>query len=104
MTGRDRIAITGAHGFGISAALIASLSAHGVVVVNLDDQHERRRRDEDLLNRLDVLDMLVGAWPKSGAANAYTPGRLTRREIKFVDTPKPLSKRRARRLRGRAAA
>jgi len=104
MTGLDRIAITGAHGFGISTALIVSLAAAGVVVVNLDDQHERRRRDEDLLDRLDVLDMLVGAWPKSGAPNTYTPGRLTHRQIEFIDTPKPLSKRRARRLRGRVGA
>ena len=104
MTGPDHIAITGAHGFGISTALIVSLAAAGVVVVNLDDERERRRHDFDLVDRLDVLDMVIGARPRSGAPNTYTPGRLTRREIEFVDTPKPLSKRRARRLRGRAVA
>ena len=106
MTSRDPIAlITGAHGFGISAALIASLGAAGVVVVNLEDEPEQMilRRDATL-DRLDMLDMLVGAKPRSGAPNTYTPGHLTRRQIEFVDTPKPLSKRRARRLRGRAAA
>jgi hypothetical protein len=105
MTGRDRIAITGAHGFGISAALIASLSAHGVVVVNLEDEPEQMtlRRDATL-DRLEMLEMLVGAKPRSGAPNTYEPGPPTRRQIKFVDTPKPLSKRRTRRLRGRAAA
>jgi hypothetical protein len=103
MIGRDEIAITGAHGFGVSPALIASLAAAGVVIVNLNDEHERRRHDFDLLDRLDVLDMVIGARPRSGAPNTYTPGRLTRREIEFIDTPKPLSKRRARRLRGKAA-
>ena len=103
MIGRDEIAITGAQGFGLSPALIASLAAAGVVIVNLDDERERRH-DVDLLDRLDVLDMLIGTWPKSGAPNTSIPGRLTRREIEFADTPKPLSKRRARRLRGRAAA
>jgi len=104
MIGRDEIAITGAHGFGISAALIATLGAAGVVIVNLDDEPERRRGDVDLLDRLDVLDMVLGSRSKSGAPNTYTPGHLTRRQIEFVDTPKPLSKRRARRLRGKGAA
>jgi len=106
MNSRDPIAlITGAHGFGISAALIALLGAAGVAVVNLEDEPEQMtlRRDATL-DRLDMLEMLVGAKPRSGAPNTYTPGRLTRRQIEFVDAPKPLSKRRARRLRGKAAA
>ena len=106
MNSRDPIAlITGAHGFGISAALIASLGGAGVRVVNLEDDSEiaSRRHNRELLDRLDRLDMLT--WNRSideGLPSRWDPP--ARREITFIDTPKPLSKRRARRLRGRAAA
>lgn len=49
----------------------------------------------DLLDRLGIVSMVLGARPKPGAPNTYILGRLTRREIEFVDTPKPPSRRRA---------
>ena len=106
MSGRDHIAlITGAHGFGVSAVLLASLAAIGVSVVNLEDdrEHETRRRNRALLDRIDILDMAIG----NGARDSGLPSRWDappRREVAFNDTPKPMSKRRARRLRGRSAA
>jgi hypothetical protein len=46
---------------------------------------------------LDTLGMIMGDGDYR--QSQYRP----RREIAFIDTPKPLSKRRARRLRGKAA-
>jgi len=106
MTSRDPIAlITGAHGFGISAALIASLGAAGVCVTNLEDDSEiaARRHNRELLDRLDILNMLIGTGARSSRYPDCPPS-ARKRELHFNDTPKPLSKRRARRLRGRAAA
>lgn len=106
MNSRDSIAlITGAHGFGISAALIASLGAAGVRVVNIEDDSEiaSRRHNRELLDRFDMLDILIGTGARSSRYPDCPPS-APKREIHFNDTPKPLSRRRARRLRGRAAA
>lgn len=106
MTTKDPIAlIKGAHGFGISAALIASLGAAGVCVVNLDEdgEIEKRRRARAVSDRLDISDMLVGTGSRS-SRYPDRPPPAPRREIQFNDTPKPLSKRRARRMRGKGAA
>lgn len=106
MTTKAPIAlITGAHGFGISAALIASLGAAGVCVVNLEDDREieTRRRNSDLLDRLDILDMIIGNGARTSRQPDYPPPP-PRREIQFNDTPKPLSKRRARRMRGKTGS
>lgn len=104
MTTKDPIAlITGAHGFGISAALIASLGAAGVSVINLEDDGEFTTRRRELLDRIDVFDMLPSSRHREdGLRSLWDP--QPRRVITFIDTPKPLSKRRARRLRGRGAA
>jgi hypothetical protein len=48
-------------------------------------------------DRLDTLGMILGGEPRR------TAQRPSRRPLPFIDTPKPLSKRRARRLRGKAA-
>ena len=106
MTSRDPIAlITGAHGFGISAALIGALAGAGVSVINLDNEREdeTRHRNQELMDRIDILDMLIGTGAGDRPDHDY-PSPVPRRELQFNDTPKPLSKRRARRLRGRAAA
>jgi len=105
MTGRDPLLITGAHGFGVSAALVAALGSLGVAIVDIDDEPEQmaRRHNAELLDRLDILDMLIGAGAHSSQhSEGFLP--TPRRELTFNDTPKPLSKRRARRLRARAAA
>jgi hypothetical protein len=58
-----------------------------------------RGRDLDYMeDQLDTLGMIMGDYDRP------SPRRVSRREITFIDTPKPLSKRRARRLRGKAAA
>jgi len=101
----ETILLTGAHGFGVSAALIAALGAVGVCVINLEDDREieTRRHNRELLGRLDILDMIIGNGPRgSRRPDALPPVR--RREIQFNDTPKPMSKRSARRLRGKAEA
>ncbi|MES3054940.1 hypothetical protein O6V14_04790 [Sphingomonas faeni] len=58
------------------------------------------------MDRLDVLSMVLGQGDdrpqdSMGFRHPHPPAR---REITFIDTPKPLSKRRARRLRGKVPA
>ncbi len=106
MSGKDQIAlITGAHGFGLSTALLASLAAAGVCVVDLEDDREieTRHRSRDALDPFGIMDMLIGLDRRSSHYPEYPPP-APRRELQFNDTPKPLSKRRARRMRGRALA
>ena len=91
-------------------ALAARLDLHGMTFVHLRDDHR--------LDRTELLDQLYGG-PSIGDTIASLrleggwlappradrkPYRTSGRQIVFIDTPKPLSKRRARRLRGRAAA
>lgn len=58
----------------------------------------RGHRLDFMEDSLDTLGMIMGD-------DSYRPSQYRpRRELAFIDTPKPLSKRRARRLRGKAAA
>ncbi|PTQ64487.1 hypothetical protein C8J45_103337 [Sphingomonas sp. PP-CE-3G-477] len=53
---------------------------------------------------LDTLAFIMGDDRPRDSMGFRHPHQRARREIAFIDTPKPLSKRRARRLRGKAAA
>jgi hypothetical protein len=89
----------------------------GITVIRLMDDGfdipDWRRDSMDMLLAIDPAETISmvgigrGAPPPSRRFDAMgflMPYPPQRREITFIDTPKPLSKRRARRLRGRKGA
>ena len=105
-----KVAVVGGGAAG-TASLVAAILAgagHSLAIVGHDDalDHLDLHRRPDLMDRLDVLSMVLGhggdrPQDSMGFRHPHPPAR---REIAFIDTPKPLSKRRARRLRGKVSA
>jgi NAD(P)-dependent dehydrogenase (short-subunit alcohol dehydrogenase family) len=89
-------------GFG-AAALAAIIGAGGMVVRIGDDEHESRRLH--LLDRLDGLSDRLGVMSMIGCDDSE-PKRFglqpRRDDVTHISTPKRLSRRRARRLRGKS--
>lgn len=97
----------GLHSAAAMAALLAGgLSGHQAIILQ-DDPY----RDIDrMIDTLDVLSVFAPSAPRPRRSSTSDRGRvvsamfngLTGR-VQHIDTPKPISKRKARRLRGKAA-
>lgn len=78
--------------------LALAASSVGAPLFMLEDERDSIRALDRLQDRLDVLSLIGDGRPKP------LPRYLPRKDaVVHIDTPKPLSKRRARRLRGRSA-
>lgn len=93
----DRRVLIAGSGLGLHAAAAAMLMAgYGANLLAVDVD---RRRD-DLWDRLDGLDMILDDRPRD-SMEARREWPALRDPVRHIDTPKPTSKRKARRLRGK---
>ena len=99
-----RVLVTGS-GTGLhAAAAVLLVSGYGVSILpDLPGLPERDSNvaNQDLLDRLDVLDLLLGSPDVCQRGEAYNPAPSV---VTFIDKPKSIGKRKARRLKARKAA
>lgn len=113
MSERDsRVLIVGhdaGPGFGAAMAALVSADIAGLQIIALEDHPHR---DSRLHDRLDILGMIARDEPRAYRRAPDTDrGRVITSmfaglsgSVRHIDTPKPISKRKARRLRGKGAA
>ncbi|MES3042716.1 hypothetical protein [Sphingomonas faeni] len=113
MSGDERpvIAVLDGRGLGGDIALLAALSGIGAQIITIGDRPDYSRSDmlDSLYGGPSISDTIASlrddaGWLGCSPRSARKPYRTSGREITFIDTPKPLSKRRARRLRGKVSA
>lgn len=103
--------VCGDREFSRDASLLRALEGAGVQIVTVADRPDYSRVDvlDSLYGGPSISDTIAslrddGGWLGCSPRSARKPYRTSGREITFIDTPKPLSKRRARRIRGKQSA